>query len=55
MPSASLVHGITVLSFKLQVVVTKYLNHNYPQHFHYKTLVLNSVKLPIWVKKYASL
>lgn len=47
-------HEITVLSFKLQVAVASYLNRNYPQHFHYKTLVFNSVKLGIWVKKYSS-
>lgn len=37
-PLASLVREITALQFRLQVAV--YLNHNYPQHFCYKTLRL---------------
>lgn len=37
-PLASLVCETTALQFKLQVAV--YLDHNYPQHFHYKTLGL---------------
>lgn len=37
-PLASLVREITALQFRLQVAV--YLNHNYPQHFCYKTLHL---------------
>lgn len=43
-PLTSLVHEITALKFKLQVAV--YLNHNYPQHFHYKTLDLVLWNLP---------
>lgn len=43
-PLASLVRETTALQFKLQVAV--YLDHNYPQHFHYKTLGLVLWNLP---------